>query len=546
MKVDYDVLVIGSGFGGSVAAYRLSEKGYRVAVLEQGRRISKQDMDAAARSIFKLFWAPGLGLKGFFTQRFYRHAAIAGGVGVGGGSLVYAAVLLQPPESFYEDPAWSDLGIDWAEELRQPFETAARMLGRDLCPTFHTMDENLQRTAEAMGAGDTFGPTPLGIYFGKPGVTVEDPYFGGQGPTRTGCIRCGECLTGCSRNAKNTLDQNYLYLAETLGARILPRHKATRIRLLPGGGYEVDTENPLDGGQKYPPLRARRVVIAAGVLGTLELLFRCREEHGTLPALSPRLGEVVRTNSEAIVGVVARDRKADLSEGPTSSTHFYPDEQTHITQNRFPRGLSFMKWYTSALVSDRQPGRRALKALLAFLRHPLQATASWRASGWHRRTSVLAVMQQADNQISLGWGKNPFPFFRKGLHSRIGAGTRAPSYLPVANRAAREFARISGGTPQNSLLESLFNLPVTAHILGGCPIGKDRESGVIDANHEVFGYPGLYIVDGSALPANVGVNPALTITALAERAMSLIPPKRAQQAPAEEEEPAEVETEIEK
>jgi cholesterol oxidase len=525
MEFDYDVLVVGSGFGGSVAALRLSEKGYRVAVLEQGRRISKLDMDRAARSLRHLFWMPALHWAGFFTQRFFQHVNVVGGVGVGGGSLVYAAVLLEPKPGFFEHPAWRDLGVNWKERLQPYYTKAAQMLGRTPNPAFTQMDEYLRSTAEAIGAGETFGPAPLGIYFGRPGETVLDPFFQEEGPTRTGCIQCGACLTGCPHNAKNSLDTNYLYLAEARGAVILPRHKAVRIQPLPQGGYEVQASDPLKPGGIKRTLRAPLVVLAAGVLGTLELLFRCRDECKTLPDLSPRLGEIVRTNSEAIVGILSPDREADLSRGPTISSHFYVGEHTHITQNRFPRGYSFMKWYTGPLVDGEQPLRRSLKSLFAFLRHPLQATASFRALNWYRRISALTVMQYLDNQISFRWSRGLFTPLNKRLQSRPVPGKSAPTYLPVANQVARLFAELSGGIPQNTLLESLFNMSVTAHILGGCPIGKDSQNGVVDAGHEVFGYPGMYIVDGSALPANIGVNPALTITALAERAMSRIPPK---------------------
>jgi cholesterol oxidase len=522
--MDYDVLVIGSGFGGSVAALRLSQKGYRVAVLEQGRRISKQDMDRGAKSLLSLIWAPSLGLGGYFTQRFFRHVNIVGGVGVGGGSLVYAGVLLEPDKKIFEDPAWSELGVDWAEELEGHYASAARMLGCTDSPTYRQMDLYLQGTAEAMQAGDTFGPAPLGIFFGTPGLTVSDPYFDGEGPTRTGCIQCGECLAGCRFNAKNALDQNYLYLAENLGAVILPKHKALSIRPLTGSGYEVESVNPLNGG-RHAPLRAKRVILAAGVSGTLEILFRCRDEQQSLPDLSLRLGENVRTNSEAVVGVLAKDKNADFTDGPAISTHFYADGQTHITQNRFPASYSFMKWYTGPLVDDELPRRRALKTLWAFLRHPLAATASFRARGWHRRMTVLTVMQQLDSQVSFRYGRGLIPLSGKGLQSVPVEGKNTPAYLAVANRAAREFAEQSGGIPQNSLLESLFNMSVTAHVLGGCQMGKDRESGVINNRHEVFGYPGLYVVDGSSIPSNIGVNPSLTITALAERCMGLIPSK---------------------
>jgi cholesterol oxidase len=522
-ELEYDAIVIGSGFGGSVAALRLSEKGYRVAVLEQGRRIAVEDIEQADRRLSRLFWMPALGWKGFFTQTFFQHVNIVGGVGVGGGSLVYAAVLLEPGAQFFADPAWSGLGIDWQAELRPHYQAAARMLGVQACPYVGLMDEALRRAAVKLGAASRFGPVPLGIYLAPEDTPASDPYFDGRGPLRTPCDRSGRCLTGCPHAAKNSLDLNYLYLAERLGAQILPERKATLIRPLPGG-YEVEMIHSFDRRRSYPPLRAARVVLAAGVLGTLNLLFRCRDQAGTLPDISPRLGETVRTNSEAIVGILARDPTADLSHGTAISSHFYLEDGTHITNNRFPRGYTFMKWYSGPLVDEPRPGRRALKTLWAYLRHPLESTASWRARDWHRRICALTVMQPADNRLSMRYGRSLFSPFTPRLHTLSPSGRRAPTYLPQANRAARALAEASGGIPHNTILESLFNIATTAHILGGCPIGDSPQSGVIDTRHQVFGYPGLYVTDGSAIPANVGVNPSLTITALAERAMSLIEP----------------------
>jgi len=522
--MDYDVIVVGSGFGGSVAALRLSERGYRVAVLEMGRRISRDDMVKANQSPLSLFWMPGLGMKGFFTQRFFKHVNIVGGVGVGGGSLVYAAVLLEPPSYYYQDPAWNKLGIDWKTELEPHYKTASRMLGVTLCPTRHLQDEYLQQTAEMLNVGDTFGPVPLGIYFGPSGEQVPDPYFDGEGPPRTGCTSCGGCLGGCEPGAKNSLDQNYLYLAELSGAEILPLRKATLIRPV-AGGYEVEMIHPLNRTLQYSPLRARVIVLAAGVLGTLELLFRCRAA-GTLPALSPTLGLHVRTNSEAIAGVLARDPDVNLTEGPAISTDFYLNEYTHVTQNRLPPSYWFMKLYSGPLVDGGHPRRRAIKTLWSFLRHPLTATASLRVlKDWHKRISLLSIMQNLDNQMAFSWGRGPFSGYKVGLQSSTSSGRSAPAYIAEANLAARTFAQVSGGIPHNSLIESLFNMSVTAHILGGCVIGADPNSGVIDPTHQVYGYPGLYVVDGAAIPANVGVNPSLTITAMAERAMSLFAPK---------------------
>jgi cholesterol oxidase len=516
--MDYDVIVIGSGFGGSVAALRLSEKGYRVAVIEQGRRVEKSDLEKANQSPLHLFWMPELSLKGFFTQRFFKHVTIVGGVGVGGGSLVYAAVLLEPKKAFYQDPAWVSLDADWESTLRPHYQTAARMLGRVTCPTFHVQDEFLKQTAQAMNVADTFGPVPLGIYFGA--ENSPDPFFHGEGPARNGCIECGACLAGCATGAKNTLDKNYLYFAEKLGAQILPERKVTMLREITGG-YAIEMVNPLNG-KKYPPLSAPKVVLAAGVLGTLEILFRAREAQA-LTRLSPMLGRRVRTNSEAIAASLSRGKSVDLTHGPAISSDFHANEHTHVTQNRLPTSYWFMKLYSGPLVDGRKPFWRALKSLAQFILHPLDTTVSMRdVKDWHKHVTLLSIMQNLDNQMSFVWGG----LFGKGLRSATASGKSAPAFIQEANDAARAYAKVSNGIPHNSLLESVLNMSVTAHILGGCPIGADAEHGVIDTQHEVFGHPGLFVMDGSAIPANVGVNPSLTITALAERAASLIPPKR--------------------
>ncbi|MCX6057385.1 MAG: GMC oxidoreductase [Chloroflexi bacterium] len=513
--MDFDVIVVGSGFGGSVAALRASEKDLRVAVLEMGRRVSQADIEKANRSPLDLFWMPGLGLKGFFTQTFFKHVTIVGGVGVGGGSLVYAAVLLEPKKAFYEDPAWGPLGRELESELRPHYRTASQMLGRVTCPTFHLQDDYLKQTAEALGVGHTYGPVPLGIYFGD--ENTPDPFFGGAGPTRNGCTECGACLAGCAPGAKNTLDKNYLYLAEKNGVQILPERKATLIEPIEGG-YRVEMVNPLSG-TRYPPLTTGRLILSAGVLGTLELLFRSRAA-GTLPNLSPMLGQCVRTNSEAIVASLSKDKTADISHGPAISSDFHANEHTHITQNRLPPSYWFMKLYSGPLVDGTRPLLRALNVIAHFLRHPLEATTSLRVrKDWHKRITLLSVMQNLDNQMAFGWGG----LFGKGLQSVSPSKQRVPAYIPEANQVARTYARISDGVPHNSVLESMFNMSVTAHILGGCPIGVNAHSGVIDSRHEVFGHTGLYVMDGSAIPSNVGVNPSLTITALTERAMSLFP-----------------------
>ncbi len=525
--MDYDVIIIGSGFGGSVPALRLSEKGYRVAVLEQGRRVSPDDMRAADRSLRKLFWIPQIGFRGFFVQHFFKHVGIVGGVGVGGGSLVYAAVLLKPDSPFFEDRAWADLGVDWKDELATHFDTAAAMLGRTVNPDHGKMDDWLQATAEAMDAGDTFGPVPQGIYFGTAGKTERDPFFDGAGPERTGCTRCGGCLTGCSDGSKNSLDKNYLYLAEELGAQILQERKVVSIRPLEGGGYEVQTVNPLHGRERQQPIRAPHVIVAAGVVGTLDLLFKCRDELRTLPDISPALGDVVRTNSEAIVAALSPNPDEDLTHGTAISSHFYANARTHITQNRFPPGYDFMRWYMGPLTDGTGAFSRALRTIAGTVLHPIRTLRALFARNWHKRITVLTVMQNLDSQIAFRRGRRPVWPFRPLLHSRAGADGGTPAYIPEANEAARKLADHIGGTPHNNVLESIGNASVTAHILGGCAIAAGPEAGVIDIDHQVFGYPGLFVTDASAIPANVGVNPALTITALAERFSARFPPEDA-------------------
>lgn len=522
---DFDIVIVGSGFGGSVSALRLAEKGWRVAVLEQGRELADADIEPAGTDPKKLAWAPSLGLKGFFAQDVFRHVGIVRGIGVGGGSLVYAAVLLEPKDNFYRDPAWRALSTDWQAELAPHYATAKRMLGVTPNPWHGVQDDWLRGAAERLGAADTFDTVPQGIFFGEPGRTVPDPFFGGEGPARTGCNRCGRCITGCAYGAKNTLDRNYLHFARRIGVTVLPERQVTHLEPLAGGGYAVHQQHPWDSHVRYQTLRARQVILAAGALGTMEILFSSRDRYRTLPSLPASLGEHVRTNSEAIVGILAKDEQADVTEGATISTHFYADAKTHITQNRFPESYGFMKWYMGPLVDDANPLRRALRTLIQLVIHPVASTVSFRARHWHRRISVLTVMQHADNELAFGYGRTLLRGFRHGLISRPGKGGRTPSFLPQANAAARAFAEASDGTPLNTVMESIGNLSVTAHILGGAVMAGDARDGVVDTNHEVFGHSGLYVVDASAIPANVGVNPSLTITALAERFGARFPAK---------------------
>ncbi|MDT8273294.1 MAG: GMC oxidoreductase, partial [Desulfomonilia bacterium] len=413
------------------------------------------------------------------------------------------------------------------KELKPHYDKASKMLGVVTNPSLDLMDAYLKETAERMGAGDTFGPTETGIYFGSPEVVADDPYFNGEGPSRTGCYLCGECLTGCKHGSKNSLDKNYLYLAQKYGAIILPNREVTTIVPRSDGTYLLKVRDTSGFPKKAPNIKAGRVIISAGVLGTLKLLFRCKNVTKTLPNVSKQLGVVVRTNSESIVGVLPKKEDLDLSRGTTISSDFYPDEYTHITQNRFPEGYTFMKYFSVPLVDDPNSTRRSLTTLGKMAVNPVGVYRRLFAKNWNKRVIVLTVMQNHDNQLSFEYGPSAvFCFLKRRLKSNTVPGKEAPVNIPVANRACAVLADVADGMPINVSNESLMNISTTAHILGGCHMGASPESGVIDSSHQVFGYPGLYVVDGAAVSANVGVNPALTITALAERAMSLMPDKK--------------------
>ncbi|MDF1762724.1 MAG: GMC oxidoreductase [Oleibacter sp.] len=524
---DFDVIIIGSGFGGSVSALRLAEKGWRVAVLEQGRRLTTDDFKRAATSPNALSWMPALGMKGFFAQEVYQHVAILRGIGVGGGSIVYGAVSLEPKEAFYQDPAWNQLNTSWREELAPHFITAKNMLGISDNPYRGIQDEWLQQAAKKVGAGDSFGSVPQSIYFGDPKEKEQDPYFDGKGPLRTGCNQCGRCYTGCAFGAKNSLDKNYLYFAEQQGVQVLPEHQVTHISPLNDGGYQVNLQHSFTH-DAIKPLRAAKVIVAAGALGTQELLFASRDRYKTLPNVSAALGRRVRTNSEALVGILAKDSNVDVTHGASISTHYYPDDKTHVTQNRLPPSYGPMKFYMMPMIDGTKPLPRALKTLLAFIMKPAHGIGAYFSKNWYKRTTYLTVMQQADNEMAFSYGRTLLRGFRYGLKSKLSKGGRTPSFLPQANQAARAFAAVSNGIPQNMVVESVGNMSVTAHVLGGAVMADSPEGGVINTQHEVFGHPGLYVMDGSAIPANVGVNPSLTITAMAERFAALFPAKESE------------------
>jgi cholesterol oxidase len=507
-----DVIVIGSGFGGSVSALRLAEKGYRVTVLEAGQRFTRETLPKTSWDLKSFLWAPRLGLTGMQRITWLKDVVIVSGAGVGGGSLVYANTLYTPLPPFYKDPQWAHI-TDWESELAPHYDQAQRMLGVVENPLVTRADTIFQKVAADMGVGDTFHPTPVGVFFGEPGKEVDDPYFGGAGPRRTGCIRCGNCMIGCRFGAKNRLDTNYLYLAEGLGAVVEPLTTVTRVEQ--DGDRWVVTSVPT--GKKGPVTRrtAQHVVMAAGTLGTQKLLHAMRDT-GVLPKLSPTLGRLTRTNSEAILGAQSKKVPAEsYDHGIAITSSFHPDDHTHIEPVRYGKGSNFMGLLSTILV-DGGGMPRALKFLLQVLRHPLVFLRSLSVRHWSEKTIIVLVMQTLDNSISVRRTK------RGRLTSGPGHGAPNPTWIPIAHEATRRIAKEIDGTPGGTLGDVL-NVPMTAHILGGCAISDSPDAGVIDAYHRVHGYPTLHIVDGSAISANLGVNPSLTITAQAERAMSLWP-----------------------
>ncbi|MCI0511820.1 GMC family oxidoreductase [candidate division KSB1 bacterium] len=520
----YDYIVIGSGFGGSVAALRLAEKGYSVAVIESGKRWRGADFPKTNWTFWKYFWAPALFCYGIQRLHWLNDVLILGGSGVGGGSLVYANTLLEPPPAFYNDPQWNALEPDWQTELRPFYETAKKMLGVVTNPQFWPTDYMLQDYAHEIGRAEHFRAAEVGVFFGQPGVTVADPYFNGKGPARTGCTQTGHCMVGCRDGGKNSLDRNYLYLAEQLGVRIIPEYRVFDIHPNGNGTYQVKFEKVTDFlVKRKQELETRGVVLAAGVMGTLHLLAGCKAS-GALPRLSPKLGHLVRTNSEVLAGVTAKKKTATHYKGVSITSGLFVDAQTHIELVRYPKGSDIMG-ILGTLLTDGGPGLpRALKFIGTCLRHPWLFLRNLWPFGWGQKTVILLVMQTLDNYLTVLRKRRWWFFFKKGLVSR-NDGRRIPTYIPAANQAVRGMARRMDGIPQNAISEVLLNIPMTAHILGGCIIGADAENGVVDKYHRVFGYENMLVVDASAIPANLGVNPSLTITAMAERALSYVPPK---------------------
>ncbi len=525
----FDYIIIGSGFGGSVSAMRLAEKGYSVLVLEKGKQFSDYDFAKTNLAFWKYLWAPALRSFGILQISLLKGMLVLHGTGVGGGSLGYANVLEIPTEETFATPAWNE-SLPWGKTLQPFYGTARRMLGATANPQFWLADNTLLEIARELGQESTFRATEVGVFFGAEEQTVPDPYFGGAGPQRAGCIQCGGCMVGCRHNAKNTLPKNYLYFAEKQGAQIRPEVIVRLVRPLPegepdGARYLVTYHSSTALlGRARCQARARNVIVAAGVMGTLSLLLDCRDRYRTLPHLSSRLGERVRTNSEALLGSVARNGRHNFSKGISITSIFNADEVTRIEPVRYSEGSDLMRILAAPLISNgRAVPLRMLKSLLWIMRHPLDFLRSQVLPGWAHKVTILLVMQNVDNRMNVRLGRNLLTLFRKGLVAESEPGHEISPRIDAGHEITRSFAAKTGGIPMGSLGENLLDVPTTAHILGGCPIGKDASEGVIDEAFQVHNYPGLYVIDGSVMPANPGVNPSLTITALAEYAMSRIP-----------------------
>lgn len=518
----FDYVVIGSGFGGSVSALRLSEKGWRVAVLEMGKRWGPDDFATTNWNVRKYLWRPGLKLHGILQMTVLRHCVALHGAGVGGGSLVYANTLVKPNDEVLRDAPWP-AEVDWARTLEPHYATARRMLGATEAPRIFPADELLRSVVEEeTGRVPSLRRHDVAVFFGEPGVPAPDPYFGGRGPERTGCTFCGACMTGCKVGAKNTLDRNYLFLAERLGCEIHPETMVVDVRPAADGGYEIDTVRSTAWLRRSPrTYRARGVVFAAGALGTTKLLLRCKE-RGSLPRLSDQLGNFVRTNSEQLIGALAPDERVDFSEGLAITSGMDVDERTHVEAVRHGKGQNFMSLLTTRLTPDDPPWPRWARWLFGLVRHPICYARAHLMRNWSVRTVIVLAMQPVQSWMRL---RIRHALGRTWLRSEDAHGPPPPAVIPLAHRIAERMAKRIHGIPGNLILEVLGNRSTTAHILGGAVIASDPSRGVADARGRVFGHDGLYVVDGSAVPANLGVNPALTITALAEHIMTGVPAK---------------------
>ena len=518
---DFDVVVIGSGFGGSVAALRLTEKGYRVAVIEAGRRFKDKDFPKTSWRLSKFLYLPRLGLRGIQRIHVLPDVLVLAGAGVGGGSLVYANTLYQPGDEYFNDKQWREI-TDWKAELTPWYDQASRMLGVAENPYFSPSDQAMKEAAESMGVGHTFKMAPLGVHFGSgPGVIEKDPYFGGVGPDRHGCQQCGGCMTGCRFNAKNTLPKNYLGLAEKAGAQVVAETTVERIEQLTNGGWKITARKSSSWFGKKKVFTAADVVVAAGTYNTQKLLHHMKDS-GVLPKLSETLGQLSRTNSEALTGaIMPHSNEIDFSKGAAITSSFFPDEHTHVEPVRYGKGSNFMGLLQTVMTDGEKASTRRKMWLHTLIRQPKMLLKIFDVRRWSERTVIALVMQNVDSALTVRGKRGLFGW---RLTSKNNSEKPNATYIPAANEVVRKIANKYGGTPGGHIGD-LVSAPFTAHFVGGCVIGKSSQTGVIDAYHRVWNYPTLHIVDGSSVTANLGVNPSLTITAQAERAFSMWPNK---------------------
>jgi len=535
----YDYVIIGSGFGGSVSAMRLTEKGYSILVIEKGKRFNDNDFAKTNWQFWKYLWLPIFHAYGILQISVLKGVMVLHGVGVGGGSLGYANVLEVPSNETFATPAWNQY-LAWNEILKPHYETAKQMLGATRNPKLWKADDILRDMAEQDGMGHTFRATDVGLYFGEPGVTVPDPYFKGAGPDRAGCKFCGGCMVGCRYNAKNTLPKNYLHFAEKNGAKIISEAEVIDIKplIVDDQGSNFVNHQSTDNHPRYEIMyqtsrafikrniqrvQARQVILAGGVMGTVRLLLNLRDGKKSLPNISSRLGHMVRTNSEALLGSVARKSDINYSEGVSISSIYNHDAITRVEPVRYPDGSSLMRYLAAPLIDNDVPVPvRILRFLGWALTHPLDFSKALVLPGWAHNVTIILVMQHADNRMRFRMGRSFFTLFRRGMLAEREPGYEIHAQVNGSHELTRDFAKRTNGIPLGSWGENLLNLPTTAHILGGVPIGRNASEGVVDENFAVHNYPGLYVIDGSIMPANPGVNPSLTIAALAEYAMSKI------------------------
>ena len=526
----YDWIIIGSGFGGSVSAHRLTQKGYKVLVIEKGRRFADDDFPKTNWDLKRWMWNPVMGLKGIFQMSFMKHMTVLHGVGVGGGSLVYANTLPTPKSEFFESGSWSNLA-DWETELAPHYATAKRMLGAASNPVETQGDRVLQDIAKDIGREDQYHPTEVAVYFGEPNKKVSDPYFDGEGPDRVGCNFCGGCMTGCRIGAKNTLVKNYLYFAEKNGAEVRPETEVTAIREEDAGGYVVETK-PTFGKGPTTSFSSERVILAGGVMGTMPLLLKMKEDPAGLPKISDRVGDFVRSNSEALIAVLSSKKGTNFSKGVAITSILHTDDHSHIEPVRYGSGSGFFR----TLMAPHAPGPTVLARLwgsvTAFFKQPLRWLRAVFVPDMAKHSQVLLYMRTLEGTLRMRLGRQWRTGYQRGLVTEVDDPSQAPSaFMEEATDLAERFADKTEGVTTTLMTETLLGVPSTAHILGGACMGDSAETGVIDASHQVYNYPGLYVIDGSAISANPGVNPSLTITTLAERAMSLIPEKTKRPSP---------------